>query len=49
MADHGYRLPPRLKDPNGLFPEFSLDDSNVDEIDALRDESARRDLARGGR
>lgn len=50
--DHGYCRSLYLSDPNGLLLEFAVDHPDVDKIDAIRKDSAHRDLARwlsGGR
>jgi catechol 2,3-dioxygenase-like lactoylglutathione lyase family enzyme len=46
VADHGYCRSLYLTDPNGLLLEFTVDHPDVEKIDAIRSESAHRDLAR---
>jgi catechol-2,3-dioxygenase len=46
IADHGYCRSLYLADPNGLVLEFTVDHPDVQKIDAIRRESAHRDLAR---
>jgi glyoxylase I family protein len=46
IADHGYCRSLYLTDPNGLVLEFTVDHPDVQKIDAIRRESAHRDLAR---
>ena len=45
-ADHGYCKSLYITDPNGLLLEFTVDHPDVAKIDAIRRESAHRDLAR---
>ena len=46
MADHGFCTSLYITDPNGLLLEFTVDHPEVLNIDALRRESAHRDLDR---
>ncbi len=45
-ADHGYCRSLYITDPNGLLLEFTVDHLDVSQIDAIRRESAHRDLER---
>ncbi len=46
IADHGYCRSLYITDPNGLLLEFTVDHPDVENIDTIRRENARRDLAR---
>jgi len=46
VADHGYCRSLYLRDPNGLLLEFTVDHPEVEKIDTIRRENARRDLDR---
>jgi glyoxylase I family protein len=46
MADHGFCTSLYITDPNGLLLEFTVDHPEVLKIDALRKETAHRDLDR---
>jgi glyoxylase I family protein len=46
MMDHGYCQSLYFSDPNGLLLEFTVDHPQAGQIDALRRESAHRELAR---
>ncbi|MGH9096855.1 MAG: VOC family protein [Acidimicrobiales bacterium] len=45
-GDHGMCTSLYVTDPNGLQLEFTVDHPDIDKIDAIRMESAHRDLAR---
>ena len=45
-ADHGFCRSLYITDPNGLLLEFTVDHPDVEKIDAIRKDSARRDLDR---
>ena len=46
LLEHGYCRSLYLNDPNGLLLEFTADHPDVKKIDAIRAESAHRDLKR---
>ena len=46
LADHGNCKSLYMIDPNGLLLEFAVDHPDIEKIDAIRRNSAHRDLAR---
>ena len=46
VLDHGYCVSLYVTDPNGLLVEFTVDDTQVEVINAERQRTARHDLAR---